>query len=190
MKPTPHVHAELIKQWADAPEWWDVYFYTKSFSEWHFTETPSWYGEHKYELRKSAKHPDNIKPKKKLIDWSKMPRGTMTNYGEIIGIAHTNRRSRFIVLGSDKYSSQLMLDKELRLAEQTEFTYWGGGECPVPEGVIVEAVFRRGDSDEGSALDFEWQHSPRSCLNDDRDIIAYRITGLVNEWTDNLEDAA
>jgi hypothetical protein len=187
MKPTPHVHAELIKQWADAPEWWDVYCYTNSSSNWYFVETPSWYGDHKYKLEKSAKHPDNIKPKKKLIDWSKMPRGTMTNYGEILKAYDKSSQ----ILGTESpFSVSDAHTCNLRLAEQTEFTYWGGGECPVPEGVVVVAVFRRGDSDEGAPSDFEWEHYPESDLNDDRDIIAYRITGLADGWTDNPEEAA
>jgi hypothetical protein len=188
MKPTPHVHAELIKQWADAPEWWDVYFYANSFSDWHFTETPSWYGEHKYKLEKSAKHPDNIKPKKRLVDWSKMPLGTMTDRGEIRAAFGKFVQIEARVKHIQKYD--LTITENLRLTEQTEFTYWGGGECPVPEGVVVVAVFRRGDSDEGAPSDFEWEHYPKSDLNDDRDIIAYRITGLADGWTDNPEEAA
>jgi hypothetical protein len=188
MKPTPHVHAELIKQWADAPEWWDVYFFVNDLSEWQLVTNPNWFDDDKYKLEKSAKHPDNIKPNKKLIDWSKMPRGTMTNFGELLsvkGIAKVlNPNTGFGLSG--KIGVDLVRLENLRLAEQTEFTYWGGGECPVPEGVMVEVVIRRDDKLKKVGTDFIWFRD----LILDNEIIAYRITALADGWTDNPKDAA
>jgi hypothetical protein len=50
-----------------------------SGEEWHLARMPRWLNSH-YEIRE-------IKPKKRLIDWSKVPRGVMTNAGELLGIA-------------------------------------------------------------------------------------------------------
>lgn len=69
-----------------------------------------------------------------------------------------------------------------KLVEQPEFTVWRGGVCPVPKGVIVEAILREGTviTQEGPTL--RWRHKGygESCGEDykEYDIIAYRITGV------------
>lgn len=49
---------------------------------------------------------------------------------------------------------------------------WKGGECPVPEGVRVEVVFRDFYGDMRCPETFRWGHK-----GDGSDIIAYRIIG-------------
>lgn len=47
---------------------------------------------------------------------------------------------------------------------------WGGGECPVPRGTLVDVRFRDGDDDRNiEAIDLLWNHENWSA-----DIIAYR----------------
>jgi hypothetical protein len=129
-----------------------------------------------------------IKPKKRLIDWSKMPRGTMTNCGEFLGFSSPHPISRKIYpqcLRASFDSSSYNME-QLRLAEQTQFTYWGGGECPVPEGVVVEAILRDGDKYKNPT---SWRHA---IINDEPhcgDVIAYRIIGLASDYTDNPSEA-
>jgi hypothetical protein len=187
MNATPHKHAALIKQWADAPEWWDVYFREPATSAWtKVALTPGWAPNYEYELRESAEHPDKHpenKPKKRLIDWSKMPRGTMTSGGTFLSVYGYYAN----ILQSNDRLVRILLS-ELRLKEQTQFTYWGGGECPVPEGVVGQVIFRKGNI--GGQQDISkygghlWAHH-----NNFADTIAYRITGLADEWTDVPEDA-
>jgi len=56
--------------------------------------------------------------------------------------------------------------------------YWGGGECPLPEGFEVEVYYRlRGTSTVASVSVFNWMHN-----NTDADIIGYEILGLVDDW--------
>jgi hypothetical protein len=124
-------------------------------------------------------------PKKRLIDWSQMPKGTMTNFGTLLS---ANEQYAETVSDSE-YSNRRKL-AALRLAEQPEFEYWAGGECPVPEGVVVEAVRRDGVKFQTApthpeAIAYDWQHDLG-----DQDIIAFRIIGLSDGWTDNPEDAA
>lgn len=54
----------------------------------------------------------------------------------------------------------------------------GGGECPVSGDTIVEIRLRCGESNEGAARGFDWEHGlgPFGYEGDD-DIIAYRIVG-------------
>lgn len=186
MTPTPHEHAELIKQWADAPEWWDVYWSRKDcdVKAWGLTNNPDWDESLFYELRKSAKHPDNIKPVKKLIDWSKMPRGTMTNRGTLL--SYSERRFATILSTCNSYVGETEI-RNLRLKEQTQFTYWGGGECPVPEGVVVECILRKGIKLNNCSRNLYWKHD--SVVEQDRHIIAYRITGLADGWTDDPNES-
>jgi hypothetical protein len=60
---------------------------------------------------------------------------------------------------------------------------WGGGNCPLPEGVIVRAVMRDtgsfGCKDE--ARNFRWAHGGARA---DGDIIAFEITGIAEGWVE------
>ena len=183
MNAIAHKHAEKIKQWADAPEWWDVYFREPATSAWTKALTsPVWAPGYEYELRKSAKHPD-IKPKKRLIDWAAIPVGTMTNHGEIRVVD-----GNMAILENPSHRGyRAHIEKEqLRLKEQTKFTYWGGGECPVPEGVVVEVVTRDGGICQRSvARTLCWVTK----LLMSSDVIGYRIIKLADGWTDVPEES-
>ncbi len=53
------------------------------------------------------------------------------------------------------------------------WTAWGGGECPVDKGVIIEYLLRNGVGDKPRAAgDVEWDHTPAYASSD---IVAYRI---------------
>jgi hypothetical protein len=179
--PVPHKHAAKIKQWADAPDWWDVYMRPIGTGTWSIPMAITWHKDFEYDLRKSAKHPDNLKPKKRLIDWSTMPKGTMTNFGELR--RHVKNQILFMT-DAPNYCYKYSADGEIRLAEQTKPTYWEGGECPVPEGVVVEVRFRDGDKEQDLPSNFRWDH-----IKSDGDIIGYRIIGLADGWTDNPAEA-
>jgi hypothetical protein len=56
---------------------------------------------------------------------------------------------------------------------------WFGGECPVPEGVIVKVVQRDGYvSSPANVEEWEWQHRGTGS-----DIIAFHVTGLADGYT-------
>jgi hypothetical protein len=174
----PHKHKELIDIYYASTGWWDVYY--GMGIDWQRVAIPTWNPDLYYKLEKSALHPDNIKPKKRLIDWSKMPRGAMTNYGMLWEATSPN----VIWLIADKEDGLYSRSQHtLRLAEQTQFTYWGGGECPVPDGVVVEVTTRERVVYARESVNLIWRH------DDDylTDIIAYRITGLADGWTDDPE---
>jgi hypothetical protein len=122
-----------------------------------------------------------IKPALKLIDWSKMPAGTMTNHGELLEV-NSLTQSAITLVGCDTEYWKL---NNLRLAEQTKFTYWGGGDCPVPDSTTFEVVLRTGDKQK-AVFQSQWQHK----CNDQDQVIAYRITSLADGWTDDPSNAA
>jgi hypothetical protein len=201
--PTPHKHAALIREIAEHVAsgafnagHYELHTAHRDLIGWQSGQATSWLliepsinidARFVYRIVKTDKHPDNIKPKKKLIDWEKMPKGTMTNFGELRGFAHGAALIEdFRKLPSEFTRSSVPIEL-LQLAEQTEFTYWGGGECPVPKGVDVECALR-GKSTFRATMHsdkFRWVH-----LDVDSDIIAYRITGLAEGWTDNPGEAA
>jgi hypothetical protein len=121
------------------------------------------------------KNPNRPKPVLKQIDMSKLPVGTMTNYGEIM------YQSSVYALCWPLCSNEVYdcMHKKLRLAEQTKWTAWLGGECPVPQGCAGKVILRS-----GSILDVEpglaWWHG-KPIMGD---IIAYRITGVADGYTD------
>lgn len=118
----------------------------------------------------------------KLIDWTKVPRGTMTNKGEIVGVANQSDypTPRMSVLHDSKTGWRVTDYKvaDLRIAPQTRWTYHDGEECPVPEGLMIEVEYLLGyvmQEQNG----YRWDK-----------IVAYRITGVdsTGNYTDRPEE--
>lgn len=117
----------------------------------------------------------------KRLDWNAMPRGTMTNEGEFIGIA--GKYHAFILSG---FSMMMIEFDKLRIEPSTRWTYHDGGECPLPDGVTFDMRTRAGfEWGETDPKEFNWCH-----YSSDGDIIAYRITGVdrAGGWTDKPEE--
>lgn len=195
----PHKHAKIILEWSRHlasgeayAGWWQLqaehrvenFVYLEDVGD-----RVAWNLEN-YKIVKTALHPDNAiaerKPKLKLIEWAKMPIGTMTDKGEIRGRLYNSILIECNLINGSTAVYHAITD--LRLAEQTNFTYWGGGECPVPAGVIVECVFRSGDvSLTMQGVEFEWMHPTKK---DWSDLIGYRIVGVAEGYTDDPSKAA
>lgn len=185
-EPAPaHPHYATFKEWQRlvnagevAKGWW--YIYTSAKIEGGFgtsgtTTKPAWFPDCEYDIRKTMAHPDNCKPALKLIDWAKMPVGTMTDQGEIA----LNLSLALIITNKD---ARWRPHHVLRLAPQTKWTYWEGDDYPVPEGVTFEVTYRNGGKNTYSK-DCAWWKPIGA--GDFSDIIAYRIIGLADGWTDD-----
>ena len=126
-------------------------------------------------------------PRVKKIDWSKVAVDTPVlcrdrgyedltkryysgNPGSIYGDGATSR-----TLGYETSFVEIQLDFDAPLQ------YWPGGEtAPLPEGVIVEVVFRDGTKFSGTVgQDLDWRHG---LIGKSSDIIAYRAVGLAQGW--------
>jgi hypothetical protein len=121
----------------------------------------------------------------KLINWSRVPKGTATNYGELVSIDSADK-AQLLVCGEDRFELRTLKPSVLRIIPQMRWTYHDGtNQFPVPDGLIVEVMCRGGLKDSCPVLDLdadEWWHR-----NDDSDIIAFRITGVdrAGGWTDD-----
>ena len=203
-----HIHADLILEKArqdatgeTAAVWW-VWSIRRVDGGWDrltASTSPSWNNKVEYRYSRTSSHPHFVppKPELKLVDMSKLPKGSWV----------TTASMDFIVLGPQPHTIKLLRtlshanyvvyawpEAVLRITEQKEFTYWGGGACPVPDGVRVEVVLRRryGQGDRAPTTEFiyvdrntgttHWPHD-----GTDSDIIAYRILGLAYGWTDDPE---
>ena len=58
---------------------------------------------------------------------------------------------------------------------------WQGGECPLPEGLLVRVYFRNANNEVGLATDFKDLWYLNAAL-DDNDIIAFEVLGLAEGW--------
>ncbi|MGL5004066.1 MAG: hypothetical protein ACRDAM_14100, partial [Casimicrobium sp.] len=136
-----------------------------------------------YEIRPIAK-------KKKLIDKSKLPIGTMTNFGRLVGWSVG-------VAGAHCYEGgtfRSVDERSIRILPMTEWLHWQGGECPVPDGLIVWVALRDGkvekvrSSKKGFAVECDWLH----CSDTQKmsEVIAYRIDQLEMGYTDDESEAA
>jgi hypothetical protein len=193
-KPTPLPHANLRVEWATkealgevASGYWIMRIKYSPNCDWFDLSSgpPAWKKDREYQIVKGLNHPDN-QSKKKLINWSKMPAGTMTNFGKLLHVVDPFVNSIAIVFDETTCHSKEYRQSDLRIAEQTEFTYWAGGECPLPDGLHIGFVLRDGSTcDVVHASRLCWSH--RSGAND---CIAYRIIGLADGWTDDPKQAA
>jgi hypothetical protein len=123
-------------------------------------------------------------PKNKLIDWAKMPRGTMTSHGELIWV-NGDRAWCFQEGNCSNFSVYVL---RLRPAT-TEWQAWTGGDCPVPDGTLVDITLRDGIVVPHTiAVDLRWWHPMDDALLYG-DIIAYRVVGLADGYTDNPDEA-
>lgn len=137
-----------------------------------------------------------IEPEKKKLEWSKIPVNTVVSVsddGENWLLRHffrqaTDGRFQVFANGTSKDTGAVNFDyRHCKLIEQTTFTYWPGGGCPLSDGVMVECVF----IDDGirhtkcfvagsdDAWNNCWDSDP---LNGYQKIIAYRIIGLADGW--------
>ena len=119
------------------------------------------------------------------IDWAKMPIGTNTNHGKIIQhveeFVYTLEKSQY----HDGYSVIGCHTDSLELIPATEWTYWGGGECPVPAGVMCHVIHRCGFSSLAAQTGekIKWKHIADKDGNwtHTMDVIAYRVVGFDEE---------
>jgi hypothetical protein len=154
-----HRHAESIMAFAveaqtsETP--WDIFEWSVS-GIWGFCSgEPLWEGPCNYRL----------KPKTKMIDWSKVNYDIVpSNFWGDIHYTYENQ----------PYSKGRTLVTGKRIA-------WTGGECPLPEGVMVRVGLRGMDEEHCASEKLSWNHRGwRS------DIIWFEVTGLADgyEWGD------
>ena len=125
---------------------------------------------------------EKFTPKK--IDWSKVAKGVPCEFSDnkhrwfrhlFGGLGLTDRKHPFhrqqTLIGCDELGEHY---RHCRFALNVP-TLWQGGECPLPEGVIVKITQRNSHTWIGEAYAFDWGWVGVN-------IISYEITGLANEW--------
>ena len=198
-QPKQHVHSALILEKArqdatgeTAAGWWKWEIKQKT-TGWQGIPEPQFHDVAEYRYSMTLRHPQYVpeKPILRLIDMAKLPKGTRLrkegielSYEVMIG-SPPDGSVRALRYSAPARSFHLDVST-VRIAEQKEFTYWGGGECPLPQGLICEVIRRDGTKDitASGPVDGFWCH----CRND-LDIIAYRILGVARGWTDNPNEA-
>jgi hypothetical protein len=117
--------------------------------------------EYEYEIRE-------IKPKKRLIDWSKVPRGVMTNCGEFLGIGKDCVNAQILQRDAANWHEMLHVHPlTLRLDPADQQPWILGDKQLACVGLQIE-----------------------SCgLLPPQDAWAFRVTGLAEGYTDNASEA-
>lgn len=203
-QPKQHIHSALILEKArqdatgeTAAGWWKWEIKHKT-AGWDVIPDPQFrHNDAEYRCSMTAQHPQYVpaKPSLRLVDLSKLPVGTKmkadsgSTYKIVVsGVpeVHGSGTMRLLLESDNKRPGVFFWGETLRIAEQKDFTYWDGGDCPVPEGLMIECVRRAGTkfiATSGRTGGF-WNHRL-----DDRDIIGYRIIGVDDGWTDNPSEA-
>lgn len=128
------------------------------------------------------------------ISWKDVPVGVMLRVktiGAIVEFRSFNRLTDGIRTESIDGHGRSMTNErtseafELAPADQQDYLNWRGGECPVPEGVMVEVTQRNGNKHIAEGVTFEhWKHrTPDDEFNFPRDIIEYRIAGIAKGYS-------
>lgn len=132
-----------------------------------------------------------MKPKVKKVDWSKMPVDTMINTPHGINhfshyqddiVCFFSHGSSFSTYRGDGFAMEHV--SKLSLCDSQPWTFWQGGECPIPDGLEFEIVYRIGCTSLVSqwlASKVDWEHHQMDSRGRDSDIIAYRLTGKIME---------
>lgn len=125
-------------------------------------QSVGWHVQNTYIIQKTDKHPDNCKPKLKMLDWSNVPVGTMTDRGEILFIvppAFATVRSKMRI--------DVVALSALSIIPATKWTAVQDGEKPpVCDGLVIELRMTGGNT-----------------------INAYRVIGLADGYTDVPEES-
>lgn len=196
-EPSPHhPHYSICKEWekhkesgaVDRGEYelrW-VNSAHHNVSNWQPTSTPRWEVVNSYELRKTDKHPDNQKPKLKVINWANAPVGTMTNKGEIVVVNQEGTyETALVVHTTEGWTCNVRVD-HLRIVPATNWTaVQDGEEPPVCAGLVIE--YRYSNVVYDGAM---WRAKHDITLVHDTNLInAYRVTGIALGYTDVTEEA-
>lgn len=64
------------------------------------------------------------------------------------------------------------------IPRMNHWNFWQGGECPLPEGLMIELIFRHGYklNNNNDYSEIIWNH--HGPIHSDRDIIAFKVLGL------------
>ncbi|MGL5079102.1 MAG: hypothetical protein ACRDBG_25160 [Waterburya sp.] len=196
IKPTPLSHCDKRIEWETLrargeikADMWKYQFKRAGNINWIDgppNGDPTWDDYLEYRIIPGPKHPDNQKPKLRLIDKSKLPRGTMTTVGEILYVVDQAncRYAKILQVGLNKNAATRVITRHLsalRIAPQERWTAWTGGECPIPEGVSFNLI-RRGCGMYLDSMPKEWRWEHK---NQSDDVIAYQIIGPAFGWTDD-----
>lgn len=172
-----HKHADLIMQYAqDAAEtdkpWerWDIYDCVND--KWlPMRDSESFMQQASYRRKSQKKAVDLSVLVSSQID-CEFRTGTKSAIGVLTG---------FIGAKADKF---IQLDKVCDIEWQecrprlNHWHSWQGGDCPLPEGLAVEVMFRLGQTTNHRYMDGRWSH-----VDSGGDIIAFKVTGLADGWT-------
>ncbi len=123
-----------------------------------------------------------IKPEPKVIDLSVLIGGIDCEFSAYpdFNFSVIGKLSR--VRGSGNYDCNTYQYKYCR-PRLNHIHYWGGGECPLPEGLKVSVYYRDGGNNEMITTAHEglflWGHDTEMS---DNDIIGFEILGKAEGW--------
>jgi hypothetical protein len=190
-EPAPaHPHYAIYKEWeahkeSEAVKRGEYELEVSSFNNvwWYlgnedFRTAPTWDINYGHKIKKTSKHPDNCKPKLKLIDWKQVPAGAMTNCGVLLGLKPKHRFGEFVASVLVGWLTRTEECDSLRIISTTKWTAIQDGEQPpVCDGLVIEYQF----------ISLGGLPSRTKMLPDDAISIAYRVIGLAKGYTDNPE---
>ena len=119
-----------------------------------------------------------IKPKKKVVDLSVLVASQIDcefrDHGGDDGSWHIYKLN---VVSEDGYQADYYVWDECQ-PRMNHVHYWGGGECPLPEGIVVRLYFRdEVPIDDEIHEGYNWVHCGTS-----NDIIGFEVLGLADGW--------
>lgn len=178
-----HKHAELMKLYAeDAMEtetpWerWEI----KVLDEWRLLDwSPNWGPSEEYRRIPTKKPVDLSVLIESGIDveTSEYPDFRRRCIGELRSIDKSpHSKYPYYKLGDWDFDAIYCRPR------MNHWHAWQGGECPLPEGVVADAVYRDGEIRKGIFVKaWNWEHKQSTSMT--VDIIAFKVIGLADGYS-------
>lgn len=85
---------------------------------------------------------------------------------------------QLLKIDGNKYTSDVGHYYNYCLPRMNHWQSWQGGECPLPEGIVVETIYREDSMPEKNVVtDLFWKHHSEA-----DDIIAFKVIGLADGY--------
>lgn len=163
-------HRDLILAWLDGAE---IEIYDNGEEGWSDIPDPTWVGICEYRIKTS--------PKK--VDLSKLiESGIDCEFWDGYGARHNGKLRHIATSGSPKYVATDIGEFLNCQPRMNHIHYWGGGECPLPEGFRLRLHHRSGVSS-APTLGYEIPKAQWCHVAGGLDIIGFEIMGIAEGFS-------
>ena len=132
--------------------------------------------------------PPEPKPKNKIIDLSKMVGSDIDmEFWDTLPSIYVGKLEKILDLSPKQYCRKNGINFDNCRVRQDHWHHWTGGECPLPEGLIITVKFLGGaEYDYLAYSNLQWVEKFEDGRRSGNNIIAFKVIGVADgyryEW--------